>query len=294
MPAIVDREVWEAAQQRMDSGKQESPRNAKYKHLMSRRLRCSCGYAINQKRQFSRVHDDVAWFNYRCSSSDSLRLVNGKCGAPAFKAEEADHATWSWIVQLPKEPETMLHGYQDYQRNQRQRHADLYDRIAILDDRISQEQAKADNLLDLFLDNKLPKDMLDQRRHTLDQTLDALRIERATLERQVATVVISDEHIQTLREYGTMVAEEPELNSSYEFRRRLVEDLAITGTLVVENEEKILHLHWLTHQERVQLATDLDSIETTPRGAPGGAPSYAHTDLSRARRQVGSRPVHRD
>ncbi len=258
VPAIIDRSLWEAAQQRLNSGKEQSPRNAKYQHLLSRRLRCSCGYAVNQKRGYNRKGEPTRFY-YRCSSMQGHGFVYGACGAGYVSAELVDQAAWEWVKALLTDTETLLHGYQAQQQEQQARNADLYDRLAILDDRIRQEQRKQANLLDLFLDDQLPREMLYQRQHTIEETLTALQNERETVARQVATEVISDAHIQTIKEYGRLVHDELDNNTSYAFRRGLVEDLDLTGTLAIEDDQPVLYLHWLTHTDRVCIASEFDT-----------------------------------
>src|SRR5205823_539323 len=70
VPALVNNDLWEAAQVRLAEGRQLSPGNTKYEqqYLLARRIRCACSYGVRGAP--AKRRNKMYWY-YRCHGKDT-------------------------------------------------------------------------------------------------------------------------------------------------------------------------------------------------------------------------------
>jgi site-specific DNA recombinase len=94
IPAIVDRELWQIAQERLSENKAKARRNRKSDYLFASMASCDAC-----KGAYVGNHGERAYERrfYVCRSHS--RLVE-KCTMPAFRELEIDMVVWPWIKQI--------------------------------------------------------------------------------------------------------------------------------------------------------------------------------------------------
>jgi len=100
--AIIDREIFEAAQARLDKNKRLSRRNQKHAYLLSGHLHCSCGGAmagINCK----------GWLYYFCINSSRRRHLSS-CREKRVRLDVADRVVWDWLYGLMGDGDNLRRG----------------------------------------------------------------------------------------------------------------------------------------------------------------------------------------
>ena len=112
VPAIVDRDVFEAAKEQLARNKQLSQRNARgARYLLQGLTVCACcGYAFYGKTvSKSAAKGDDRYAYYRCVGSDSYRFAGGRvCKTPQVRVEQLDGYVWQSICELLQDPTRML------------------------------------------------------------------------------------------------------------------------------------------------------------------------------------------
>ncbi len=89
---------------------------------------------------------------------------------------------------------------------------------------------------------------MEQKRAELESQLEALREERQLLTDRIADTTISDEHIHSVTEAAAAMQDRLE-DADFALKRKLVELLNISCSLAVENDEKVVYVHWYTLSE---------------------------------------------
>lgn len=99
VPAIIENDVYEIAQELLERNRALSKRNTKVGSLLQGLLICKeCGYAISLKRS---GHTSKKYFYYYCKNREK------KCGNRGIRTEEFDNTIWQSITSLLEDPDLM-------------------------------------------------------------------------------------------------------------------------------------------------------------------------------------------
>jgi site-specific DNA recombinase len=101
VPAIIDRDMWEAAQVQRYRNKQFSKRNAKHDYLLSGLIRCGCGSALSGEYFSNHRYYSCTWRN-----NHHTNLEERKCKARSVRAEAIEADVWDSIVKIFADRET--------------------------------------------------------------------------------------------------------------------------------------------------------------------------------------------
>ena len=97
--------------------------------------------------------------------------------------------------------------------------------------------------LDLYLSGEFPKEVLTQRRIRLEESIGALEKEQASLTVRLQGQTLSEGQIHSLQALATEVAAGIEIaDESPDLRRRVIEELDVWGTLVIEDGQKVIYV----------------------------------------------------
>ena len=103
VPAIVSRDTWQAAQERLRVGRNTSTRNVQYTYGLRSMIRCAACHAAMIGMTQKRPNTQQSY--YRCNNSTNKAVT--RCdGAPYVRAERADAATWM-VVRGLLDPKAM-------------------------------------------------------------------------------------------------------------------------------------------------------------------------------------------
>lgn len=115
VPAIVEREPFEAAQTKLKKNQQKTYRNSQYEFLMRGRATCGlCGYAC---RCVAKKWKTYTYLKYACNpkwSGIPHPETNEVCTLPQMKQDFIDTEVWEWLKQLMNDDMELQKGYQDY------------------------------------------------------------------------------------------------------------------------------------------------------------------------------------
>jgi hypothetical protein len=157
-----------------------------------------------------------------------------------FRADQVDALVWDWLKEKLSGPGRLTQGLEDYQAEQDKANEPLRARLAVVDSLIADNRKQLEKLLDLYLTDDFPKEMLTDRKARLETTIGALDKERAGLVAQLEVQTLTRAQIQSLQEFSTRIGKGME-NADFQTRRGLIEDLDVTVTLTVEDGEKVAY-----------------------------------------------------
>src|SRR5690606_816254 len=81
----------------------------------------------------------------------------------------------------------------DIQHQGYKQHHSLFDRLSIIEQQINDQQTQLAKLLDLYISGEFPKELLQERKTRLEDTLTKLKVEQAGLSEHIRKVTLSDE-----------------------------------------------------------------------------------------------------
>lgn len=177
-PPIVDRPLWQAAQDKLTAGQKVSTRNVRYDYALRSMIRCGvCGGAMIGTTQ-KRPNTQQSY--YRCNNNNAGKAVVRCVDSPYVRAERVDAAVWAFIKE----------------------------RLSM--DALVQEQARQNELrANLSQHSEAEQATLTHRRDTLQSQIDRLValygrgvVDIDSIERQVAPI---REQIAELTRQLTMV-----------------------------------------------------------------------------------------
>jgi site-specific DNA recombinase len=246
VPAIVDLDTWQAAQERRTANKANSRRNQKHQYLLARRVKCgSCGLRMNGLTGRSRSY-------YRCHATCERSDYARTCDAPSFRADLVDTETWAWVQELLSSRGALERGLRKHKAERDQENAPIRARLEVVDDLLTDNRKQLERLLDLYLSGDFPKEVLTERKTRLEKTILALEKERAGIVAQLEGGDLTEDQIKTLTDFVAGIAAGFDVaNADFETRRAVIEALDVQAKLFVKDEEKWVQTWCMLGQERM-------------------------------------------
>ena len=254
VPAIIDRETFDLAQKRKEYSKRMLGGHAKYQYLMKSRLTCSkCGYSM--RGQF--IHGRNQY--YLCNGRRQAVCL---CDMPSVRGDWVDAIVWEWAKVIIEKPESLRVGLDNVQSELQQANQALFDRMAIIEQQIQENQSQLDKLLDLYLNGDFPKEVLTERKSRLEQMLAGLHKEHNDLARHIRKVSMTDDQLSYIEAFCAKIRKG--LNQAdFNIKRQIIELLDVRGKIAFENNEKVLYLKCLIqpneYQQRLPIVTSHSS-----------------------------------
>jgi site-specific DNA recombinase len=256
VPAIIDADTWQAAQERKSHNQRFSKRNTKYDYLLLHRLRC--GHCGNKLTHYTTKGNGY----YACNSHNMLT----ECDLTGvFRSDRIDAACWGWIRDLLGDPERLREGLQEYQQKQREITAPQRRQRDLLSAAITKLETRRERLLDLYLDGDYSREELDQRRNEIDGNLSELNQRLARTEAIIAEHELTQERLASLAAWAEGIA--PGIaaaETSFTKRQWVIGTLDVTGELSNENGEKVARFHCVLGESGPVFASASATTATNP------------------------------
>lgn len=178
VPAIVDEAMFQAAQTQRQKNISHSKRNTQNVYLLQRRMRCACcGYVFNIRSMKSTTG---RLYYYGCSGQER-RLFDDlvpRCHG-YVRVEKVDAVVWAALKKYLSDSDRIREGLEASRAD---------DTLATRIEHISQEIAvlkeQRKKLLDLYLSDSLPRDLLDARAKQIQERLAAFETTLEQLQSQ--------------------------------------------------------------------------------------------------------------
>jgi hypothetical protein len=266
VPAIVSRELWEAAQERCVENKKTSKRNRKYRYLLSGRLTCGeCGASLIGHTYVDRRYDRKYSY-YHCPALNYPEHYPGHiCTGIRFRTDQVDEAIWNWIKSLLTKPHTLEEALLAQKERQDEENRPLRERLGVVDDLLADNRQQLDRLIDLYLNSEFSKEVLMDRKGRLESTIEALDKERKNLYIHLNARSLTTEQIQTVQDFAIKVGEglkELDNDDNFEFRQQVLEELHVQAILDVEDGTKTVRARCLLETEVLHIASGNSRIHS--------------------------------
>ena len=192
VPALVDQETFEWAQQRLEQNKKQASRRTTQPSLLQSLLVCDqCGYALY--RTSTRTKAGKKIYYYRCIGSDNYRFESGRiCDRSPIRVDLLDDLVWRELLRLLETP-TLIE--EELQRRRHASHAGVAQKHhAMLKKNICRLERQMNKLLDAYQEDLLSLDELRDRMTTIKQRHQSAQGELKELD----AVVLDKDRIDTL------------------------------------------------------------------------------------------------
>ena len=263
VPAIVDRDTWEQVQALLSENK-AARRVTKYNYLLRRRLFCSeCGTAMGAKTNC--LNGKTTGY-YRCPVQPGTLDYARACTMKThFRTDWVDAVVWRWVCGLFSNRELFLAGLKREQERREEANKPLRDRQIVIGDLLTSNQAKLERLLDLYLSGEFDREMLIERKQTLEKIVANLEYEQARLTARLEAALLTDEQIETLAAIMEEVGEGLDLaTADFEKRRWIIEKLNVKARLAVEEGQRVAHAECYAGYETLSIASSTSCNRSLP------------------------------
>lgn len=148
------------------------------------------------------------------------------------------------------DPKALALGFNNYQDAQARRTAPLTDRLNVIDDLLTSNQAQLTRLLDLYLSGEFTKELLTERKVKLETTIKALERERAELAAYLTAQALTAEQIRTIQEFAATISSSMvKAEADFATQRRTIETLNVEGIVAIEGDERVVYVRCLLRGE---------------------------------------------
>lgn len=240
VPAIINRETWEAAQRRIEYNKAMSTRNKKGKYLFSGRCTCPyCGHKMTAKT----IAASTPLKYYACPAGNERKKIQTvrQCNNVNYRADIADRVAWEWIEEIISDEEKLKAGLLAYQAQQEDIVKPVKDEIAIIAGLIAKHESELNELLATMklLTSPRAKANVALDIERVEGTLDELEKRREALQGKLETKSLTDEQVMSLIQFAKMIAADLDMiRNNFEAKRKVLEWLDVQVTFFADDVEE--------------------------------------------------------
>jgi hypothetical protein len=259
VPSLVDRALWERANQQVARNQKRPKGNAKRVYLLTGLIVCGqCSAAFTGQLQYRRNGNHHVY--YRCGArSRAHQPPAARCRMRTVHAARLEEAVWGKVQQYSQHPGEAL----DEARRQ------LAARLEQTDDASAQEQyltqqiaatyAKREEFLTLFRRGKLRVEEVERELDTLEQESATLQQERDALRtRTRVTSVIQEQYLRAERMLERLQerVREVERTNDQVLKKQVIAD--VVADITVQHDT--INVRFVFAEERIALKSTLPTF----------------------------------
>lgn len=243
VPAIIETQLFQAAQEQLKLNARYSRRNRKSgRYLLAQRITCGhCGYKMCGS--CSTVKGKQYKY-YRCPSYQP-KAYRRKCDLPHFVVEKIDNLVWGWLDEMAHDGDKLEKGLRGYQAATQAKADPIQEELTHVEALLVQyneewEEAIA-NMEAVSSKRAKAKYALDVER--IEGTLDELENRKKDLSSQLNRESITDEQIIHIKAFMAMIAADwEEISRDFNGKQTLLEWLDIQARIVVEEGQQVVYV----------------------------------------------------
>lgn len=266
VPALVDRETWDTAQELKGQNKVFSRRNKKYNYLLSGLIRCVCGRAMSGEFFSDHQYYTCSWRN-----NHHVHLEEGACKARSVRADALEADVWESIHDL----------FGDLENLERQLRIAQQEEVTALDPKMEELNAVEAMIIQAEADavevgqalkraTGLVAKSLEQNMNEVNQRYEAMCKRREILQADLNVTQLTDDAIQGLIEFAQDVFIGIE-DADFQTKRRNLEMLKVR----VEVDNGIFRIDSLAGQISGEIRK-LPKANRYSSGSGGGGVTNSH------------------
>jgi site-specific DNA recombinase len=225
VPALVDADTWERAQQALTRNRLIAPHNAKRQYLLRGLIVCGHCHMRFSGRQEIRPNGRVAAY-YVCGGKHTARgRMLGRCPSSFIPAEELEERIWQTLEDYIKNPGPILAQLAESMQGRAQQVADLDTEHRALALALSRIDAQKESILDLYRRRLITTPDLERQLVKIAVEEAEITAQQATLETTRKGQVEIASQLSEARELLLEWCESLDEHPSWDKRRAAVEGL---------------------------------------------------------------------
>ena len=264
VPAIVDEDIWQRAQETLTKNRRLSYRNSKRRYLLRGKIKCGlcdltyCG-SVSQSAKVDLSSVDRAHATYEvkdgfylrpyycCNGKSNFRGLYGqtrqRCPSRMVSAQLVEEAVWSDIEVFLRNPSDVLEEIQKTLAEQGDGAQQLQDDLRAIENRLTEVQRQKDKMFDLFRQNMIGDEDLVAQLKIVDDGKEGLDRQK--------------EHLQ--KELAKLANQQKNCHTAQQILWRL--NTALSGELTFEVKQEIIE----ALVDRIVVDTSIDGKKKTPK-----------------------------
>lgn len=234
VPALVEQDVWTAAQAQLKENRRNAWRPTAEEYLLRRRLNCEkCGRAMQcEYSQTSRGANHYRY--YKCKARRQKLSYAHPCDQPTFRADWVDAAVWQWVKGLLSEPGKLQAAIDELEHEGEKLAAPARRRLAALDELMAENKADTEQVREMGRRRIYTLDRAEAEIARLGTDLAALSKRHAKEQAAVAGQLRSSDQVRAVLEFAKEQGPNVEKGAQrFDVRRGLMEDLDVTAALAI-------------------------------------------------------------
>jgi len=224
VPAIIDRAIYEAAQNQLVKNQAKLQRTTKHEYLLQGLVYCTCGLCCACKNRRELRY-------YRCPVKGGQHWNRACQTRFGVRVERLDALVWGAVTTLLSDAQ-QLRIYIDHQRQgQLSQTTFVNEQLEAITAAKVDTERRIGVLLDQILDDDFPRSIIEERKQLLFNKLKQLEIEEAKTKAKLSTMQITSEQEQSLLTLAATVPDSLE-QLSFEQKKELLQVLQVRITVV--------------------------------------------------------------
>jgi site-specific DNA recombinase len=234
--AIIDPDVWQAAQRQREENRRLAGRNnKKHEYLLRGRLRCACGLGLHGV-PVKASGKQYLYYACGCWRGDK-HLYN--CREGVVKKEVADSIVWEWVSGLIQDDTKLTKGIELWRQNNVEQLEPRRKRLVVLGDLIAKAEGAVNRLAVAYrkAESKIEAEALERERKIAAKEWESLIAERERLEAELADVDLTPEREAAIRTIAQVVRHRIG-GASFDQKREALELLNFSAQLAYQENQR--------------------------------------------------------
>lgn len=173
---IIEREIFELAQQQLAINSNMSPRNVKYQYLLRGLVKCGyCGSPFHGTPCHGKYY-------YRCGNRNRSFPLPRECRQSSMvKADSLENLVWESFCQMIQNPQLILDQLESLRDNVNKSSGNIEEELKSLDVKLANMSVEENRLLDAYRENIITIDQLKSQMAKIKDRIAELTQKRQTL-----------------------------------------------------------------------------------------------------------------
>ena len=268
VPKLIPREKWTLLQKRLDENRTAGRPSHKPRNLLKGILKCGrCGANLIGRKGI----DDRYWYyvcNNRAAEKHKRTTVDGhKCWLPPARALPLERVMMNYLSRVVSDPEFVAEQLLSYELGEG-RSSELQEREEELKREIKQQKERLKKVLDLYVDDKLPKHLLDEKAEDIRQTVKRLSENLHQVDDEL------ERHLETKQRRNLIEKELKDLERNF---GRLYDETALQA-LDFHDKRSFVKAFFETADDCITVFENTEEDGFAPSNAD---PTFDHVELNR-------------
>jgi site-specific DNA recombinase len=252
VPAIIDEELFEAAQDRMKHNAVMAKRNRKFTYLFSGMISCD-----KCEKAFCGINGTREPPKYRCSSRRG-RPSTTACDMPSLREDDIDAVIWPWIQEVVSNPDKVDETLAERQQQSEEQNSHVLSLIATTERLIAEKKAEQQRVMLLFKKGKLDEERWEVEDTQCQKEIAEQEAQRAKFLAKLTKSYYSPEYLHDVKAACARIAQGLS-HFTREEKREAYDLLNLSARLAIEDGMKVVHAECVLDAKKLTIKSGIAS-----------------------------------